>query len=638
MTEVILGFTQVIETLCQCTVSNLGRDLAHNLKPSSDPRRVKALQEETCQARTLLDRGGHVPLHGLADIRETIQRIELGAVLKPGELLQLGDLLRGCRRTRHYLQAKAEIAPLLAGYASSLTALTDLEEIIDLCIEGSRVSDQASQGLKKVRTQIAGIEQKIEQRLHSIISGSSNYLQDSFISQRDGRWVIPVQAVYRGKVPGTVISTSGTGSTVFIEPEAVRKLCSELAVLKVREENEEYQVLAMLTGEAAACLPAIKVNLQVMAALDLILARGKFSRAIDGRSVEISSGAIRLVEALHPLLPRDQAVPLNLELNPPVTTLVITGPNTGGKTVTLKTVGLLAMMHQSGLHIPAGGDSTMPVFDCILADIGDGQDISQSLSTFSAHAKNLVAILKQAGPRSLVLLDEIGTGTDPMEGAALAASVLEELYNRGATTLASTHYSDIKRLGEAHPGFINGAMDFDRDTLQPRYRLLLGQGGQSNGLWIAQTLGIPKHILDRARSYIGTRAEIQGLDLSFPSGPFPAVQPVSKKSAKPSPAAQFRVGDRVYIPSRNCHGVVSTPANHRNQLEVKVRDEIISIDMRRVKLHIPREELYPGVDYDLDIVLLSKEDRKLKHDMSRKLVPGQARLLQGNTQDNPSQD
>lgn len=625
MTETILGYTQVIDNLCQYTVSNLGRELAHNLKPAQDPRRVAALQQETDQARALLDRGGHVPLPGLADIRETLARAEKGAVLKPGDLLQVGDLLRGCRSTRQYFQAKADFAPLLAGYASSLAPLPELEELIALCIEGGRVRDEASQGLKKVRTQMATVEKRIEQRLHSIMTANRQYLQDNFISQRDGRWVIPVQAAYRNKVPGAVIGTSGTGSTVFIEPQAVGKLCNELALLRSKEENEEYQVLAMLTGETAANLPAIKVNLEVMAALDLVLAKGKYSRALDGRSVRISSGPIRLIQARHPLLPREGAVPLDLELTPPQTTLVITGPNTGGKTVTLKTVGLLAMMHQAGLHIPAGEDSALPVFANILADIGDGQDLSQSLSTFSAHVKNLVAILKQAGPKSLVLLDEIGTGTDPLEGAALAASILEELFSRRAVTLASTHYSDIKRLADAHPGFINGAMDFDRDTLQPKYRLLLGKGGQSNGLWIAQTLGIPSAVLERARGYVRGRGEIQGLEIIPPAQVPTPDSPAPKKTKTPPP--QYNVGDRVYIPSRDCHGVVAAPVNARNQLEIKVRDEIIAMDARRVKLHIPREELYPGEEYDLDIVLLSKEERKLKHDMGRKHVPGQERRL-----------
>lgn len=629
MTEINLGYAQIIETLCTYTVSHLGRELAEKMQPASDPRRVAALQQETDQARALLDRGGHVPLHGLADIREAVKRIEKGAVLKPGELLQIGDLLRGCRRTREYLLAKADAAPLLAGYASSLTALVDLEEIIALCIEGNSVSSQASQALKKVRAQIAIVEQRIQERLHSIMAGSRDFLQDTFVSQRDGRWVIPVQATYKNKVPGSVLGSSGTGSTVFIEPEAIRKLSNELVLLRSQEENEEYQVLAMLTGETAADLAAIKVNLEVMAALDLIMARGKYSRAIDGRSVALSKDrSIRLVQARHPLIPRDQAVPLDLELTPPVLTLVITGPNTGGKTVTLKTVGLLAMMHQAGLHIPAGEGSRLPVFTEILADIGDGQDISQSLSTFSAHVKNIVSILGRAGSKSLVLLDEIGTGTDPQEGAALAAAILEELYSRGAVTLASTHYSDIKRLGETHPGFLNGAMDFDPVTLRPLYRLILGQGGQSNGLWIAQTLGIPDKVLNRAREYAGNSDKTLPALANLPgAAAYPDAEadhvPPGAKSAPPS----YRVGDRVYIPSQDRHGIVVSPANQRNQLEIKIRDEIITLDARRVKLHLAKEELYPGQDYDLDIVLLSKEDRKLKHDMSRKLVPGIGRRL-----------
>lgn len=624
MIETILGYTQVIELLCEYTVSKLGRNLALSLEPATDANRVAALQLETKQAKMLLDRGGQVPLHGLADIRDSVFRAEKGSVLKPSDLLQIGDALRGCRRTRKYLEAKADIAPLLAGYASSLSPLPEVEELIALCIEGNRVSTQASQGLKKVRGQIAAVEQKIEQRLNSIVQANRQIMQDSFVSQRDGRWVIPLQASYKNKIPGTVLGTSGTGSTAFVEPEAIRKLSNELVLLRSREEDEEYQVLAMLTGEVAAHLPAIRVNIEVMAALDLVMAKGKYSRAIDGRSIGISD-SIKLSEARHPLLPREEAVPLDLELAPPLRTLIITGPNTGGKTVTLKTVGLLAMMHQAGLHIPVGEDSALPIFDPILADIGDGQDISQSLSTFSSHVKNIVNILQEAGSRALVLLDEIGTGTDPLEGTALAASVLEELYTLGATTLASTHYSDIKRLGEAHPGFINGAMDFDRETLMPKYRLLMGQGGQSNGLWIAQTLGIPAKVLDRARAYVHRRDG--QMDLPFTPQVSEPVPPPQKSSKKPSPRADFRIGDRVYISSIDSYGIVTEPANHRNQVQVKVRDEIISVDSRRIKLHVAREELYPGADYDLDIVLLSKEDRRLKHDMNRKFVPGKERRL-----------
>ena len=631
MHKEILDYNRVIDTLCSYTVSKLGRDLAQEVHPSTDPRRIQALQQETDQARALLDRGGHVPLHGIADIRDTVDRVKKGGILKPGELLQIGDLLRGCRRTREYLQSKEDIAPLLAGCAAALSPLPDLEEIIALSINGSRVSDDASPALKKIRRQIAITHEKIQSRLQNLINANRKYLQDSFVSQRDGRWVIPVQAAYKNKVPGSIVGSSGTGSTAFIEPDAVRKLTGELFLLISQEENEEYQILAMLTGDVAGHLPAIGINLETLAALDLILARGKLSRSMEGRSIGLSKrGVIRLNQARHPLLSKEEAVPLDLEMTPPIKTLVITGPNTGGKTVTLKTVGLLAMMNQAGLHIPVGEDSTLPVFDYILADIGDGQDLTQSLSTFSSHIKNLVSILKQAGPRSLVLLDEIGTGTDPLEGAALAASVLEELYSCGVTTLASTHYSDIKRLGELHPGFVNGAMDFDRETLKPRYRLLLGQGGQSNGLWIAESLGIPAKILERARGYADNRGERQGLDIKVPEIITPTSTPVqpSAPKEKTSLQTQYRVGDRVYIPSRDSYGIVASPADSRNQLDIKVQDEVISFPAKRVRLHIPREELYPGQDYDLDIVLLSKEDRKLKHDMGRKLVSGTERSVE----------
>jgi MutS2 family protein len=629
-TYTLLEFDKIKNLLAAYTASSLGKGLVEKMEPARDSKRIEALQLETDQVRKLLDRGGHIPLHGLSDVSETILRLERGGILSASELLAVGDLLRGCRRTRDYLLAREADIPLLAAYARSLTPLSDLEELIELSIDGCRVSDQASSALKKVRGRISQVEKTIESKLHSLLLAPEmrEMLQDNFVSQREGRYCLPVRSSFRNKIAGAVVSSSGNASTVFIEPAAIAKLTNQLTLLKSQEANEEHQHLAMLSGEATADLPALKLNVETMAALDFILARGRFSRALEGRSVALSrDGVLNLVEARHPLLSRDQAVPLNLELRPPLRTLVITGPNTGGKTVTLKTVGLLVLMHQAGLHIPVAEGSSLPVFAEILADIGDGQSIEQSLSTFSSHMTNIAGIIKEAGSGSLILLDEIGTGTDPLDGAALAASILEELYQLGALTLASTHFSDIKVLADSHPGFLNGAMDSDPETLQPKYKLLLGQGGKSNGLWIAGRLGISEGALSRARSYIqerGGSSLVLRKEYTLKEGA--AAQRTAKPETENTP---LRVGDRVYIPSRDIFAVVAELPDSRGNV-LLFRDQFITLHRRRLQRAIPKEKLYPGDDYNLDMVLLSKDDRRLKKDMGRKLVPGQVRTVKIN--------
>ncbi|MTI96697.1 MAG: endonuclease MutS2 [Firmicutes bacterium] len=625
-----LEYNRIINLLAEHATSKLGSRLALELTPAADPRRVNALLDETDQARRLLDQGGNVPLHGLSDISESIERLARGAVLSAGELLALADLLRGCRRTRDYLLTKESIAPLLATYSRSLTPLPDFEELVELSIEGSRVSDQASARLKKIRQSLRNTEAKIEASLHRImLSAWNQYLQDGYVSQRDGRYVLPVRSEHKNKVQGYVVASSGSGATLFIEPASIRNLTNQLNILRGQEEEEEYQVLAMLSGEAFNQLPALKINIETMAALDLVMAKGKFSRALNAARAESGeAGSLRLADARHPLLPAEEAVPLNLELKLPARTLLITGPNTGGKTVTLKTVGLLAAMHQSGLHIPAAPTSNLPVFDQILADIGDGQSLEHSLSTFSSHMGNIADILHRATARSLILMDEIGTGTDPLEGAALGASILEDLCNRGATTLATTHYGDLKLLADQHPGFLNGAMDFDPETLQPRYRLLIGTGGQSNGIWIAGNLGIAPHVLERARNYIGERGGRQGLVLED-EYQAPTAPPANKntKLSTSYESAKLRLGDRVHIPARGISGIVAEPPNGKGVLTILVQGERERIPARRVRLEQTREELYPGEDYDLDIVLLSKQDRKLKKKLGKRHQPGLERVI-----------
>ncbi len=499
-----LEFDKILEQLADYTLSGLGRRLVKKLRPMTEAAAISHSLQETSETRAILDRGGYPPLSGLADISETVEKLARGAILQPAELLQIADLLRGSERMKRYMEDKADLTPLLHAYSFSITDLPEIEEVIIQSIEGGSVSSSASTKLKSIRSKIRTVESRIQDKLNTLLSSAvyQNYLQELYVTVKDGRYTIPVKAAYKHKIDGMVIGASGSGSTVFLEPTAVRKLVNELQVLRSEEEAECYQVLAMLSGMAGEKLTALRLNIETMAAYDFAFAKGKFSRQIDGCEPKLNNRRrISLISARHPLLPKG-CVPLNFAIGQSYHTLLITGPNTGGKTIALKTVGLLTLMAQAGLHIPAEPGSEVAVFSEVWVDIGDGQSIEQSLSTFSSHMGNIAGILDRAGRNSLVLLDEIGTGTDPAEGAALGAAILDDLHAQGAVTVATTHYGDLKRFSEAHPGFENGMMEFDPLTLAPLYHLVIGEAGSSNGIWIAERLGLKPATVEKARQLV----------------------------------------------------------------------------------------------------------------------------------------
>ncbi|MGI5840480.1 MAG: endonuclease MutS2 [bacterium] len=618
----ILEYDQIKEGLKEYTVSGLGKRLIDRLQPYTDPGTVENVLRETTEAVVLLRGGAHVPLHGLHDITEILERVEAGAVLAAGDLLKIGDLLRGCGGMKRYMKSKKAAAPTLCAYAEGLADLAAVESAIDICLEGSRVSDAASARLAKIRQEMKRLEARIQEKLQSLLASAKmrEYLQEAFVSVKDGRYCIPVKATYKYQIEGTMVAASGSGATVFIEPAAVRRLAEELLVLRAAEEAEEYQILATLTGDVAEHLAKIRQNVEIMAAYDFALAKGKYSLAVGGTAVPVNSeGRIRFRAARHPLL-RGEPIPLDFHIGRNYRILVITGPNTGGKTVALKTVGLLTLMVQSGLHIPVLPDSEAAVFRHVLADIGDGQSIQQSLSTFSSHIGNIAVILEKAGRDSLVLLDEIGTGTDPAEGAALAAAILDELAERGAVAAVSTHYSDIKRYADTRPGFRNGCMEFDPATLQPLYRLKIGEAGSSNAFWIAARLGLKPDVLQRARGYLRKPAEgdaFSAAPAAPPAGPVPAARVPQKK--QPAPPPVFAVGDCVSVPAQKALGIILEAPDSKGICTVLIRGKRVRLNHKRLVPFVAKEKLYPE-DYDMNIVLLSKEDRRLAHDMGRKLV------------------
>ena len=496
-----LEYDLIKEQLREYAQSGLGKRLVEELRPSVDVRAVSHMLRETTEARAVLDAVGHVPLHGLSDVTDHMSRIGLGAVLEPTALTALCDFFRGCRKLKGFMARFQEIAPQIGGYAQSITELEDIEERIDLSIENGRVSSAASPRLARVRARMEVVKGRIKERMNSYLTSAKyrDCLQEAIISIKDGRYCVPVKSSHRHLVDGIVIATSGSGQSVFVEPASVRVLTNELKALSGQEEAEEYQILSALSGEVALRLDVIQLNIETMAVYDFAFAKAKFSRALQGIPADVTDRpCLVIVRGKHPLLGRG-AVPLDFHIGMEYRTLLITGPNTGGKTVTLKTIGLFVLMTQSGLHVPAERGTRVGVFDQVLADIGDRQSIEQSLSTFSGHMGNIVGILKAAGERSLVLLDEIGTGTDPAEGAALGAAILDDLHVAGAVTVATTHYGDLKRFSEEHAGFQNGCMAFDPETLMPLYRLHIGRAGRSNGLWIAQRLGMPTATLEKAR-------------------------------------------------------------------------------------------------------------------------------------------
>jgi DNA mismatch repair protein MutS2 len=659
----LLEFNTIKTLLADLAYSNLGRELAETLVPKTNPAAIAGMLRETTEARRILDGFGSPPFAGLAAINPLLGQIKIGKVLQPAELQQIGDFLRGCRRTREFMDRRRELAPQVAGYALGLAVYEDLEAEITRCIIDDFVVDDASAALKKLRKEFARLQEKIKTKMHQIILSpeAKQYLQEPVVGYKDSRPVLMVKAGQRQRIPGMALGSSASGNTIFVEPAAVRQLGDELRVVEAAEQEEVYQILSWLSGEVLERVADLERNVEIMAQYDFAFAKAKLSRAMQGDEPGLNqTGYLRLVRARHPLLDAN-AVPLEFQIGADYRSLVITGPNTGGKTVTLKTIGLLTLMTQAGLHIPAAAGSEIAVCREVLADIGDGQNIADSLSTFSAHIANIIKIVGRCGPGSLVLLDEIGTGTDPAEGAALAIAILEHLYEKGALTVASTHYPELKHYALAKAGFKNGSMAFDRENLRPLYRLILGQSGESNALWIAEKLGMAPELLNRARRELAEcRGECcqgdgssdnycqknrlpdtaQFPDLEDSGLPENSIGPKFTAPVEPPEAEAVRtvppkkqaerplqVGDLVNIPFMDEKGIVCTLPDAKGRLRVLIKGKKIEVAVKRVNLQIPAEQLYPE-DYDLDIVLLSKEDRRLKKKIAKGKAHGIMREIQ----------
>ena len=500
-----LEYDKIRAMVAERTQCCTGRELAEAMEPVFTNGEAAGQMALTAEAEKLLIRTGRSPAEGFPDLRGCLKRVHAALYLSPGELLGVARCLKAIRLCKEALES-AEDCPLLGNLAQWLQAHRSIEEEIGRCIAGEEeISDGASPALLRIRRSMRIANDRVRERLGNMIRSATfqKYLQEPLVTIRNGRFVLPVKQEYRQNVPGLIHDQSGSGATLFIEPTAVVELGNEYKKLLGEEEEEIQRILSELTALCAPYSQDILEGLGILGQVDLAFAKARLGREMEGVQPEMDQqGFLRIIKGRHPLIPKEQVVPIDVWLGEEFTTLIITGPNTGGKTVTLKTVGLFALMAQSGLFIPAQTGSRLPVFQAVYGDIGDEQSIEQSLSTFSSHMTNIVEILKQADAGSLVLLDELGAGTDPVEGAALAMSILEELHSRGCRTVATTHYSEIKAFALTRAGMENASMEFDVDRLCPTYRLFIGIPGKSNAFEISKRLGMEERLIEKAREYL----------------------------------------------------------------------------------------------------------------------------------------
>ncbi len=502
----VLEFTKIREELASLALTEMGAERCRQLEPSHDLTEAEYRQRETEEATVVLQYVGGTPLVESSDVRASISLAEKGATLSPRALLDVAAMLRASRAARDALLTDRTTTPILQEKAAALTDLRNVErDITDAILSEDEISDHASKTLLDIRRHLRGANERIKEKLNQMLRSSvyQEALQDTLITVRNGRYVLPVRADHRSMVPGLVHDQSASGATLFIEPMAAVEMGNELKQWELKERQEIERILASLSAELIPFADALKEDVVRLAELDFIFAKGLLSRRMRGCQPKLNSeGRIRIVRGRHPLIPDEQVVPGSLWLGEDFTELIITGPNTGGKTVTLKTAGLLTLMAAAGLQVPADLGTELAVFEQVFADIGDEQSIEQSLSTFSGHMTNIVTIMRDVTPRDLVLFDELGAGTDPTEGAALAQAILTRLKNIGVRTMATTHYSELKAFALSTPGIENASVEFDVETLRPTYRLSIGVPGKSNAFEISRKLGLSEALIDDAKQLL----------------------------------------------------------------------------------------------------------------------------------------
>ncbi|MFD1177429.1 DNA mismatch repair protein MutS [Paenibacillus puldeungensis] len=671
----MLEYEDIKQELLHYAVSYEGRNRITGLVPMEENRAIERAIAETAEALALYGKGASVPLPSLEGIELVVSLMGTGYLFTEQDLMAVQTFLHSCAQLKKYMASKGEAAWRIGTYAVDLQDLPQLQQEILRCIRYGVITDEASRDLEKIRRRIAVVKERIQKKLQSVMARHAAILQENIVSIRGGRYVIPVKKDYYKQVNGRMLDQSTSGQTVFIEPHEVSSLQGELEVLQGEEAREEAKILGYLAGLVERESASIIRNIDITGTYDFIFAKAKYAAAIKGAEAAISEdGGTVIRGARHPRLLQTM-VPLDLEIGTNYRTLIITGPNTGGKTVVLKTVGLLTLMFQSGLLVPVEPGSRFAVYRGIMAVIGDGQNLEQSLSTFSAQIGALVRMLRTAGPSTLLLIDELAAGTDPGEGIALSIAILEEFSRKGATVLVTTHFNELKTFAARAPGFQNARMEFDAETLRPLYRLTIGKAGRSYAIEIARKLGIASGIVERSQQIVSRQATEDASSGMLWDDILPqsAVQPVeqprewgpsapegtdrdsdtskglraadgetasrgsdpvsesrSGEASDKADAAEgetvkksrpFEVGDAVIVTSLGKIGIVSEAQDHRGIVEVMVQKQRIKVNHKRLKPYIKKEELYPD-DYDFDIVFDTKENRKKRKLMSKRHMEG----------------
>lgn len=630
-----LEFDKILEKLTENALSETVKTRCLALKPSLNEAEVRRWLDETTQAKRMIEQIGTPPLSSMSELQKVIGLIAIEAMLTPDQITYVSSFLVSCRRMKAYLR-KAEATDLkIAYYGGSINELAELENEIERCIRNGVVDDKASTQLGDIRRQIMITTDQMKAKLDALLRKNKAWFSEDFVSIRNGRYTLPVKREHKNDVAGAVIEISNTGGTCFIEPVSVSKLEAELYNLKIEEDSEVRRILYTLTALISDYLPAIKLNIETMETLDFLFAKGKLSISMKASPVGINTGRkIQIKNARHPLLDPKSAVPLNFEAGNEISGVIITGPNTGGKTVALKTVGLLSLMVQSGLHVPADGDSSFCMRNLVLCDIGDGQSIAENLSTFSSHMKNIIEILKLANKESLVLLDELGSGTDPAEGMGLAIAVMDELCAKGCLFAITTHYPEIKEYASNKPELVNAHMAFDKESLMPLYRLEIGEAGESCALYIAQRLGMPRQMLKRAHeaaygnlkeeSWPASSQSITAFDKAI-MAPKIIRQKDTALAAQPR-SSKFNIGDSVMVYPQKEIGIVYARSNEKGEIGVQIKGVKKLISHKRIKLHVAASELYPE-GYDFSIVFDSVENRKARRILERRHEEGNVVII-----------
>lgn len=627
-TEQILEFDKIKEQWLTYAMTDAARAQIQEITPCLKESQLKLWQKETTEAKQMIEKAGNPPLVSFLDIPQIIDIAEKEGCLTAEQLEKVGDALVAVKRLQDYLNHCKAYDFSLAYYEENLTTCDELREAIRMQIRNGTVDDYATKLLQSIRNKLAVEETKVREKAEQIMRTHQNCMSDNFTTTRGGHMCVPVKKEYRHQISGILIDKSSTGNTLFIEPSAVGKHYETIQSLKLDEENEEIRIRYELTGMFLNELPSFLQNVHTIEKLDFAFSKGKLSLTYDGIEPLINTERrICLKDARHPLMDKSVCVPLQFQIGNGIHGVIITGPNTGGKTVCIKTVALNSIMAQCGLHV-ACKEADICMNANYLCDIGDGQNISENLSTFSAHLKNILKILEQLTDESLVIMDELGSGTDPTEGMGIAIAVLEQLKNSNALFLVTTHYPEVKHYAQNETAIINARMDFDKDNLKPLYRLIIGEAGESCAFSIAKKLGMPDNMLHIAKQAAYGDGIVKTSRKTTQYKTSSKIQKQKKSSAEKQQALtqKFHIGDSVMIYPDKKIGIVCEPVNEKGVLRIQLPNKKIWLNHKRVKLHVAATKLYPD-NYDFSILFDSVETRKIHHQMERKYVKDAIHLI-----------